>query len=81
MRAERIIEALHDMAESLKAMRRPDMGEARAAVSQPPRLIQSCDGHPDRPGSGTGGRCFEVLTHRQGPAIPQDTRTCLELYS
>lgn len=58
-RAERIIEALHDMAESLKAMSRPDMGEAQAAASPPPRLVRSGEGYgegyPDRAGNGTAG--------------------------
>jgi hypothetical protein len=56
-RAERIIEALHDMAESLKAVSRPDIGEARA-TAPPPRLVRSgdgyADGYPDRVGKGTG---------------------------
>lgn len=54
-RAERIIEALHDMAESLTEMSRPDMGEDQAAASAPPRLVRSSAAHPNRVGNGTGG--------------------------
>lgn len=56
-RAERIIEALHDMAEALKTTSQPDPGEAGAAASPPPRLVPSDDryahGHPDRAKNGT----------------------------
>lgn len=54
-RAERIIEALHDMAESLKTLSRPEANESRVAVSSPPRLVRSGEGCPDRPETGTGG--------------------------
>lgn len=54
-RAERIIEALHDMAEALKAVSQPDRGEAWARAAPPPRLVRSGDKYPDRTGTGTAG--------------------------
>lgn len=57
-RAERIIEALHDMAEALKAVSQSDIGAASARAAHAPRLVRSSDEYPeypDRTGARTAG--------------------------